>query len=128
MARSDQRNARESYLQACKGITARDHRVHMIEEQLEKQAKMDRPEPAVELEEVPLEAAYPEKTVRLGLGLATAIRSDILQVLRDYQMVFAWGTEDMPGVDRAVITHKLSVDPAARSPTAENLLRRKSPH
>ncbi|CAH9107126.1 unnamed protein product [Cuscuta europaea] len=34
-------------------------------------------------------------------------------VLRSYVVIFVWGAEDMPGINRKVITHRLSVDPAS---------------
>ncbi|XP_031104440.1 uncharacterized protein LOC116007921 [Ipomoea triloba] len=114
VARCDQRIARSCYLKACRSIGEKDMRIHTIAEKAKQKESVERPEPAVELEEVVLEIAHPNRTVRLGLGLTKEVRESILQVLREYKMIFAWGPEDMPGIDRSVITHRLAVSPAAR--------------
>ncbi|XP_031099815.1 uncharacterized protein LOC116004015 [Ipomoea triloba] len=114
VARCDQRIARSCYLKACRSIGEKDMRIHTIAEKPKQKESVERPEPAVELEEVVLEIAHPDRTVRLGLGLTKEVRESILQVLREYKMIFAWGPEDMPGIDRSVITHRLAVSPAAR--------------
>ncbi|XP_031099734.1 uncharacterized protein LOC116003935 [Ipomoea triloba] len=78
------------------------------EEQLK---SLDRPEPVVELEEVEIDPSRPERRVRIGVGLAEKVKQEIIQELQKYQRVFAWGPEDMPGVDRSVICHRLAVNP-----------------
>ncbi|XP_019157296.1 PREDICTED: uncharacterized protein LOC109153863 [Ipomoea nil] len=52
--------------------------------------------------------------IRIGRQLPPAIREAVLFVLREFSDIFAWGPEDMPGVDRAVICHRLAVSPTAR--------------
>ncbi|XP_031127557.1 uncharacterized protein LOC116029650 [Ipomoea triloba] len=41
-------------------------------------------------------------------------KESVVQVLKKYRQIFAWGPEDMPGVDRSIITHRLAVDPTYR--------------
>lgn len=38
----------------------------------------------------------------------------MIRVLVQYKVVFAWGPEDIPGVDRFVVTHRLAVDPSVK--------------
>nr|GMC60785.1 protein NYNRIN-like [Ipomoea batatas] len=70
--------------------------------------------PAVELGEIALDLSNPDRKVRIGKGLAKDLSEKVIQVLRKYARVFAWGPEDMPRVNRSVIMHRLVVDPAYR--------------
>ncbi|WP_192819804.1 hypothetical protein, partial [Escherichia coli] len=51
----------------------------------------------------------------IGAQLPEDLKTDIITALRAYSIVFAWGPEDMPGISRRVITHRLSVDPSAKA-------------
>ncbi|XP_019159714.1 PREDICTED: uncharacterized protein LOC109156332 [Ipomoea nil] len=95
--RCDRKVARDCYLQACRGMGKREMRIHEITERPPKKTILPRPEPAVELEEVEIDSTRPDR-----------------RVLREHRTVFAWGPEDMPGVDRSIISHKLAVDPEHR--------------
>ncbi|XP_031090841.1 uncharacterized protein LOC115995830 [Ipomoea triloba] len=95
-------------------IGSRDLQVQTITERTTKEEARDRPEPTAKLEEVALESSKPDQRVRIGKGLTEETRSDILRTLQEYRILFTWGPEDMPGIDRSVITHCLSVDPAVR--------------
>ncbi|XP_052192778.1 uncharacterized protein LOC127801573 [Diospyros lotus] len=65
-------------------------------------------EPVDELEEVPLGEEL-GRTVRISAKLQEPLRSEILSLLRRYQDVFAWSTLDMPGIDPAIMTHRLGL-------------------
>ncbi|XP_031124240.1 uncharacterized protein LOC116026954 [Ipomoea triloba] len=110
VARCDQKAARDCYLQSCRKIGKTDLRIHAITSREEQLKSLDRPEPAVELEEVEIDPSRLEKRVRIGVGLAEKVKQEIIQELQKYQKVFAWGPEDMPGVDRSVICHRLAVN------------------
>lgn len=51
------------------------------------------PKPAVELEEVPWNPSQPDKCVRIGKGLSRELREEIIRVLRNFAIVFAWNKQ-----------------------------------
>ena len=73
-----------------------------------------RPAPLEELEPVQL-GDQPEHLVYIGSKLAEGIRSSLIRFLEQNMEVFAWKQEDMGGVNPAVITHKLNVNPSFKS-------------
>ena len=70
-------------------------------------------EPVEELEEISLDESRPERTTRMGTLASPLIRQDLAVFLRINQDVFAWGHEDMPGIDPSVIVHRLNVNPTS---------------
>ncbi|XP_019178888.1 PREDICTED: uncharacterized protein LOC109174051 [Ipomoea nil] len=115
IARGDQKVSRSCYLKACHQITRKDLQVHTVTERaLREEEKRPRAEPVVETEEVILDLSRPDRMVKVGTGLPADLRGRIVEVIRSYKDVFAWGPEDMPGLSREVITHKLAVDPKAK--------------
>ena len=70
-----------------------------------------RPAPSEELEPVQLDD-QPEHLVYIGSKLAEDIKSPFIHFLKKNMGVFAWKQEDMGGIDPAVITHKLNVNPS----------------
>ena len=50
-----------------------------------------------------------ERTVALGVELPAEAHDAILEVLRSNADVFAWGPEDIPGVARGTIVHRLAI-------------------
>ncbi|GAA0185487.1 hypothetical protein LIER_32775 [Lithospermum erythrorhizon] len=54
--------------------------------------------PHEEVEEIPFQDGKADKTFRIGT--------------KEYEDVFAWGPEDIPEIDPAVVVHKLYVDPS----------------
>ena len=68
-------------------------------------------EPVEELEEVILDELRPGRTTRMGTLASPTVRQDLANFLRMNQDVFAWGHEDMPGIDPSVIVHMLNVNP-----------------
>ncbi|XP_019163604.1 PREDICTED: uncharacterized protein LOC109159946 [Ipomoea nil] len=112
--RCDRKVARDCYLQACRGMGKRGMQVHEITERPPKKTAIPRPEPAVELEEIEIDPAQPGRRVRIGVGLPEKLKGEIVKVLQEHRLVFAWGPEDMPGVDRSIISHRLAVDPEHR--------------
>ncbi|VFQ83654.1 unnamed protein product [Cuscuta campestris] len=110
----DQPAAKKAYLSACKKIDKENLNIqtigHVLEHKERKEEDRERPKPAVEMEEVVL---FPEgdqeKVVRIGLGLEEDTREEIIRVLRENSVLFAWESKDMPGVDPSVICHKLNI-------------------
>ena len=67
-------------------------------------------EPSEELEPVPLDD-NPENLAYIGSKLTENLRSLLTHFLRQIRDVFAWKQADMGGIDPAIITHRLNVNP-----------------
>ncbi|GKV10023.1 hypothetical protein SLEP1_g21448 [Rubroshorea leprosula] len=72
-------------------------------------------EPVEPVETVPLNPDVPERTVKIGTKLTEKERAELLEFLRVNQDVFAWTTDEMPGILAELTVHKLSTDPTRRS-------------
>ncbi|XP_019159996.1 PREDICTED: uncharacterized protein LOC109156598 [Ipomoea nil] len=115
VVRGDRRAARSCYVKACKKIGSKDLQVHTIAEKIFKEEEAwPRAEPASETEDIVLDPSRPDRVVKIGIGLSPELRAQIVDVIRRSHTVFAWGPEDMPGIDRRIITHKLAVDPSGK--------------
>ncbi|XP_048619845.1 uncharacterized protein LOC125590349 [Brassica napus] len=103
--RRDQRAARELLIAAVKLqqspslINAITKPIHMIYPQKE------------EIREVPIDGADSAKVVRIGAYLSDDLQSLIISFLKEYASTFAWVTSDMKGIDPAITSHELNVDP-----------------
>ncbi|GKV08871.1 hypothetical protein SLEP1_g20442 [Rubroshorea leprosula] len=71
-------------------------------------------EPVEPIETVPLNLDVPERTVKIGTKLTEEERAELLEFLRVNQDVFAWTTDEMPGIPAELTVHKLSTDPTRR--------------
>ena len=69
-------------------------------------------EPVEELEEVILNDSRPERTTKVGTLASWPMCQELKAFLRDNQDVFAWGHEDMLGIDLSITVHKLNVSPS----------------
>ncbi|CAH9083530.1 unnamed protein product [Cuscuta europaea] len=112
-ARGNQRIARACYLKLTRPAEREGQRIDTITAAVAMDEERPRAEPAEEVEEIPLDTSRPERVLRVGKQLPQDQRDAILLVLRSYAVVFAWGPDDMPGISRQVITHRLTVDPAS---------------
>jgi hypothetical protein len=54
------------------------------------------------------------KIVKIGSHLSEEARVALARLLKENMDVFMWTHQDMPGIDPAIITHKLNMDPSAR--------------
>ncbi|VFQ71993.1 unnamed protein product [Cuscuta campestris] len=88
-----------------------DENVSTICAAIQKEEGRPRVEPADEIEEVTLDPARPEQKVKVGKTLPPRLKEQLLEVLQAFKVLFAWGPEDMPGVDPRIICHRLAVDP-----------------
>ena len=70
-----------------------------------------RPEPSEELESVPLDD-NPEHLAYICSKLAEDLRSLLTHFLRQNKDIFTWTQADMGGIDPALITHRLNVNPS----------------
>ncbi|GKU90939.1 hypothetical protein SLEP1_g4880 [Rubroshorea leprosula] len=66
------------------------------------------------VETMPLNPGVPERTVKIGTKLTGEERAELLEFLRNNQDVFAWTTDEMPGILAELTVHKLSTDPTKR--------------
>ncbi|XP_017237355.1 uncharacterized protein LOC108210538 [Daucus carota subsp. sativus] len=55
-----------------------------------------------------------EKIINIGAGLDAVLKEGLTKLLRDYADVFAWTSEEMPGINESIAMHKLNVHPAAK--------------
>ena len=108
MVRGNQRIARECYLSSMKKNTVDN--IYMDE--LDMRDKVSTQSvPSEELE--PVQLGYQlEHLVYIGSKLVEGIKSPLICFLKQNMEVFAWKQEDMGGVDPAVITHRLKVNPS----------------
>ena len=108
MAQGDQRVARECYSASMKQKAVDSIYVDELE-------MLDdvntRPEPSEELEPIQLNDHH-EHLAYVGSKLAEDLRSLLIHFLKQNKNVFAWKQEDMGGIDLAIITHRLNVNPS----------------
>ncbi|GKV26836.1 hypothetical protein SLEP1_g36061 [Rubroshorea leprosula] len=71
-------------------------------------------EPIEPVEVVPLNPNMSERTVKVGTKLTAKERAELLEFLKVNQDVFAWTTDEMPGIPTELAVHKLSTDPTRR--------------
>ena len=69
-------------------------------------------EPVEKLEEIPLDSSNPGRTTKIGTLANPTVRQELITFLRCNRDVFAWGHEDMPGIDPSIMVHRLNVSPA----------------
>ena len=108
MVQGHQRIARESYSTSMKQNIVDN--IYMDELDIRDEVTT-RPAPSEELEPVQLGDQL-ENLVYIGSKLAKGIRSPLICFLEQNMEVFTWKQEDMGGVDKAVITHRLNVNPS----------------
>jgi len=65
------------------------------------------------------------KKVKVGMGMSTNIRDELVALLRDYQDIFAWSYQDMPGLSSDIVQHRLPLNPEC--PPIKQKLRRMKP-
>ena len=66
-----------------------------------------------------------KKEVKVGTGMTTSIQDELVALLRDYQDIFAWSYQDMPGLSPNIVQHRLPLNP--RCSPVEKKLRRMKP-
>ena len=65
-----------------------------------------------------------KKEVKVGTGMTTPIRDELVAQLRDYQDIFTWSYQDMPGLNLDIVQHMLPLNPGC-SPVKQKLRRLK---
>ena len=107
MVRGDQRLARECYSASMKQKAIDNIYV----DELDMHDEVNRPELSKELEPVQLDND-PEHLTYIGSKLAEDLRHLLIHFLKQNKDVFAWKQEDMGGIDPAIITHTLNINPS----------------
>ena len=108
MVRGDQCVARECYSASMKQKAVDN--IYLDELDMRDEVNTQ-PEPSEELEPVPLND-NPEHLAYIGSKLAEDLRTLLTHFLRHNRDVFGWKQEDMGGIDPAIITHRLNVNPS----------------
>ena len=62
--------------------------------------------------------------VKIGTGITAPVREELITLLRDYQDIFAWSYQDMPGLSSDIVQHRLPLNPKC-SPVKQKLRRMK---
>ncbi|RDX85481.1 hypothetical protein CR513_33320, partial [Mucuna pruriens] len=63
--------------------------------------------PTKDLENVSLQERAKGREVRIGKQLPPDLRAKLIELLKEYANVFAWSYQNMPGLDREIVEHKL---------------------
>ena len=108
MVRGDQRVARECYSASMKQKAVDN--IYLNELDMRDEVNT-RPEPSEELEPVPLDD-NPEHLAYIDSKLSEDLRSLLTHFLKQNKDVFAWKQADMGGINSAIITHRLNVNPS----------------
>jgi len=51
------------------------------------------------------------REVKVGTGMTAPIREELMALLKDYQDIFSWSYQDMPGLSSNIIQHRLPLNP-----------------
>jgi hypothetical protein len=63
---------------------------------------------------VPLDSLVPDKQVIIGTELSQKEENRLIEFFRSNKDVFAWTSNDLGGVSRDIIEHKLDINPNFR--------------
>jgi len=77
-----------------------------------------------EMELVDLGTGCGKKKVKIGMGITAPIREELMALLKNYQDIFAWSYQDMPGLSFDIVQHRLPLNPEC-SPVKQKLRRMK---
>ncbi|GAV77864.1 hypothetical protein CFOL_v3_21332, partial [Cephalotus follicularis] len=110
-ARGDQQAARQCYKTSV-ADRGKDKVFVVASVELRGDMEPERPQPAEDVVQVPLETGNSERVFQVGSQLEEAEKGELITFLRDNRNVFAWTTEEVPGISPSDMVHKLSVDPA----------------
>ncbi|KAK0596932.1 hypothetical protein LWI29_020323 [Acer saccharum] len=66
--------------------------------------------PAERLEEIQIRKDDPTKVVKIGGALDSGIRRSLIELLEEYNDIFAWNHDEMPSIPLNLAVHRLAVD------------------
>ena len=55
-----------------------------------------------------------DKPVSISTSLSVVERTCLVDLLREYQDVFTWKYDEMPGIDPGLVAHSLNVEPGTK--------------
>uniref|UniRef100_A0A2N9FNQ7 Integrase catalytic domain-containing protein n=1 Tax=Fagus sylvatica TaxID=28930 RepID=A0A2N9FNQ7_FAGSY len=64
-----------------------------------------------------------DKPVSISTSLSAVERACLINLLKEYQDVFAWKYDEMPGIDPGLVAHSLNVEPGAVWTSATSIRR-----
>ncbi|XP_043705563.1 uncharacterized protein LOC122655434 [Telopea speciosissima] len=105
------RRCYKGYLRT-KGKEPQMHLIHLDDNR--DIGEQERNTPAEELIPVEIVQGDATCTIQIGAGLNGERKSALINFLRINADVFAWCTADMPGIDRKIAEHRLSVYPTTK--------------
>ena len=76
---------------------------------------LERPEPVGMPMEICLDDKRPERTLKVGSVLDSRLKNELVELLKEFEDVFAYNVEEMLGIDPDVAIHKLNIDPDQKS-------------
>jgi ribonuclease HI len=77
-----------------------------------------------EIESVNIGTNDEPKMMQIGKNLTPFEKDEFIALLQEFQEVFAWSYEDMPGIDTDIVQHSIPTDPTFR-PVKQKLRRMK---
>ena len=83
-------------------LTLKENHTWMIEEKNSEVVKA--------LETIELVEGESTKVTKVGTGLDPSMKGEIVKFLKENLDVFAWNHEDMPGISKNIIQHRLNVN------------------
>ena len=54
-----------------------------------------------------------EKPVKIGVKFPKDIKPELIALLKEFQEIFAWSYQDMPGLDTEIVVHRISLNLSA---------------
>ena len=89
----------------------------IAQESLKKEEEKDEEVMAEEeLEEVDLGSSSQEpRPISISASLTEKEKSELVLLLKEFKDIFAWDSNEMPGLDPGLIAHTLNVDSQAKS-------------
>ena len=63
-----------------------------------------------QLDEIPIRKDDLTKVVKIGGVLDCEVRKNLVELLEEYNDIFAWSHDKMPGIPLNLVAHKLEVD------------------
>jgi hypothetical protein len=97
--------------------------VHAIIEEEKEETENAKPQTKAqaceETKRVPLDLLVPNEQVIIGTGLSQEEEDKLVEFLRRNKDIFTWSSNDLGGVSRDIIEHKLDIDPKVKPKKAK---------
>ncbi|KAK0581857.1 hypothetical protein LWI29_018844 [Acer saccharum] len=87
----------------------------IIEEIEEEERRWIGGHPTEQLEEIQIRKGDPTKVVKIGGALDREVRGNLVRLLEEYNDIFAWSHDEMPGIPLNLAAHRLAVNATFKS-------------